>query len=167
MCNRWPPTLEGQVTRSAWITRPHITFLQLWARVRARVIDDGELWKLQDGMSPQGLTISISQIFCLHRWPKVRSISLRPHYKSMEEKQVAHFSQILIVITNSNIDGIIHGHPGLLRCKFWYVTAVRSCDVIKGHQNVFFFLLIAADRKELQQRAWSHCVQFIKTHRMI
>ena len=29
------------------------------------------------------------------------------------------------------------------------------------------FLPIASHRKELQQRAWSHCVQRIKPHRMI
>ena len=38
--------------------------------------------------------------------------------------------------------------------------AVRLCDVIKGHQNVFannFGL-----KKELQLRAWFYCVQLIK-----
>ena len=47
MCKLWPPTVEGQVTRSIWMTRPHITCFQLWDQVRARV-DDRALWKLQD-----------------------------------------------------------------------------------------------------------------------
>ena len=64
------------------------------------------------------------------------------------------------------MDDINHDHSRLPGCKFGYMTAVRSCDVIKGHQNVFF-LLIASHRKELQHHAWSHYVQFIKTHRMI
>ena len=55
--------------------------------------------------------------------------------------------------------------PALSRCTFCHVTAVRSCDVNKGHQNVFW--LIASDKKELQQCACSHCVQLIKTHRII
>ena len=50
--------------------------------------------------------------------------------------QVAHFSQIL-VITNSTMDDINHAHPDLPRCKFGYVRAVKSCDVIKGYSNIF------------------------------
>ena len=63
------------------------------------------------------------------------------------------------------MDDISHGHPTLSRCKFVYVTAVRSCDVIKGSPKCF--LPIASHRKELQHRARSHCVYLIKTHRMI
>ena len=38
MCLLWPPpTLKGQVTRSFWMARPHITFAPL--RLRARVDD--------------------------------------------------------------------------------------------------------------------------------
>ena len=103
----------------------------------------------------------------LYRWPKVRSISWTPHFKSMGGgDQLAHFSQILVVIAISIMDDISHDHPRLSRCDFGYVSAVRSCDVIKGHQNVFF-LQIASHRKELQHRAWSHCVQLIKTYQMI
>ena len=89
-----------------------------------------------------------------------------PHFKSMGEGQweKAHFSQILVVMTISTMDDISHDHSGLIRCKFCYVPAVRSCDVIKGHQHV---LPIASHRKELHHRAWTHCVQLIKTHRMI
>ena len=82
----------------------------------------------------------------------------------MGENAMTHFSQILVVIANSTMDDISNDHPGLPRCTFCYGTAVRSCDVIKGHQNVF--LSIASRRKELRHRAWSHCVQLIKTHRM-
>ena len=42
--------LKGQVTRAVWMTRPHITILQIWHRVRARV-DGLVLWNLQDVMS--------------------------------------------------------------------------------------------------------------------
>ena len=49
MCKFWLPNLKGQVTRSVWMTRPHI-ILQLWDRVRARV-DDLGLWNLQDIMN--------------------------------------------------------------------------------------------------------------------
>ena len=35
------------------------------------------------------------------------------------------------------MNDIIHDHRGLTRCKFCYVTAVRSCDVIEGHRNAF------------------------------
>ena len=61
------------------------------------------------------------------------------------------------------MDDISYENPGLSNYRFWYVTAVRSCDVIKDHQIV---LLIISDRKELQQSAWSHCVQLIMMHRM-
>ena len=44
---------------------------------------------------------------------------------------------MLVVIATSIMDDISHDHPRLSRCKFGYVTAVRSCDVIKGRQNVF------------------------------
>ena len=64
------------------------------------------------------------------------------------------------------MDDISHDHPVLPRCKFCYVLAMRSSDIIKGHQNVFF-LPLASHRKELQHRAWSHCVLLIKPHRMI
>ena len=70
--------------RSVWITRPHITFLQLWDRVRARV-DGRVLWKLQDVMCPQAPTTCVSRIF-LYRWPKVRSISWPTRYKWMRKK---------------------------------------------------------------------------------
>ena len=55
----------------------------------------------------------------------------------MGENQLAHFSQILVAIATSIMDDISHdfSHPRLPRCKFVYVTAVRSSDVIKGHQN--------------------------------
>ena len=35
------------------------------------------------------------------------------------------------------MDDINYDHPELPRCKYCYVTAVRSFDVIEGHQ--FFF----------------------------
>ena len=82
----------------------------------------------------------------------------------MGKIQVALFSQILVVITNSVMDDISHDHPGLCRCKFCYVTAVRACDVIRGHQNVF---ANNGAYKKLQHRALSQCVQLIKMHRMI
>ena len=63
------------------------------------------------------------------------------------------------------MDDISHAHPGLPRCKLCHVPAVRSCDVINGHQNVF--LSISSLRKELQHHAWSYCVQLIKPQRMI
>ena len=97
------------------------------------------------------------------RWPKVRGVSWPPHYKSVGENHLAHFSQILRVIATSIMDDIIHDHPRLLRCKFGYATAVRSCDVIKVNQN--FFLPIASHRTELQQHAWS--LQLIKTQQML
>ena len=52
----------------------------------------------------------------------------------MGENQLAHFSQILVVIATSIIGDISPKHPRLPRCKFGYVTAVRSCDAIKGHK---------------------------------
>ena len=56
-------------------------------------------------------------------------------------------------------------HTWLGRCKFSYIAVVRSYDVIKGHRK--FGLLIAPHRKDIQTRAWSHCVQIIKGRRMI
>ena len=50
MYNFWLPNLKGQVTRSVWMTRPHIIILQLWDRVGARV-DDLGLWNLQGIMT--------------------------------------------------------------------------------------------------------------------
>ena len=52
ICKLWDliNTLKVQVTRSVWMTRPHITFLRLWDRVRARV-DDRAFWKLQGVIS--------------------------------------------------------------------------------------------------------------------
>ena len=50
------------------------------------------------------------------------------------------FSQIIVVnchIANFTIKDISHDYPGLSRCKFCYVTAMRSCDITKCHQNVF------------------------------
>ena len=56
----------------------------------------------------------------------------------MRENQVTHFAQILVLIANSTMGDISHDFPELPRYKACYVTAVTSCDVIKGHQNVFF-----------------------------
>ena len=42
----------------------------------------------------------------------------------MGENEVAHFSQILVVIANPTIDDISHDHPELPKFKFCYVTAV-------------------------------------------
>ena len=89
---------------------------------------------------------------------------LDPILSQWGKNQVAHFSQ-LFVIANSTMDDINPDHPGLPRGKFCYVTAVRSCDVIKCDQKVV--LLIASNRNEQQLRAWSRCVQLIKTDRMI
>ena len=46
---------------------------------------------------------------------------------------------MLVVIATSimDMDDISHDHSRLSRCNFGYVSAVRACDVIKGHQNVF------------------------------
>ena len=75
-------------------------------------------------------------------------------------------SEILLVIANFMMNDISHDNMGLPRSKYCYVPAMRSCDVIKGHQNVFF-LPLASHRKEWQYRAWSQCVQLIKPHRMV
>ena len=80
------------------------------------------------------------------------------------KNQVTHFLHIPVVIANSIIDDMSHDHHGLPRCKFGYVRAVRSCDVIKGHK---MFFARASHRKKLQHRAWSHFVQHAKTHLMI
>ena len=65
---------------------------------------------------------------------------------------MSHFSQILVVIATSIVDGISHDHPGLPWCKVGFVTAWRSCDVTKGHQNVFFF------NSSAQKRATAPCI---------
>ena len=64
ICKLWHPTLKGQVTRSVWITRPHITFLQLSDHSRARV-DDRALWKLQDVISSKEPTTCIYPVFLI------------------------------------------------------------------------------------------------------
>ena len=51
--------------------------------------------------------------------------------------QLSHFSQIFVVIAASIIDDISHEHSRLPRCKIGYMTAVKSCDVIKGYQKFF------------------------------
>ena len=77
----------------------------------------------------------------LYQWHKVRSISWPPHYKWMGGggNRLAHFGQILVVIAIHIMDDISHDHPRLSRCDFGYVSAVRSCDVIKGHPNVLAY----------------------------
>ena len=79
-------------------------------------------------------------------------------------KWLIFFSKILVVITISIMDDIRHAHPGLPRCKFvlWQPWGhVTSSNVTK------LFLPIASHRKEVQHRACTHCVQIVKTHRMV
>ena len=75
--------------------------------------------------------------------------------------QVAHFLPILVAITTSITDDISHDHPELPRCKYGYATAVRSCDVIKGHQ---FCLPITSYRKSYTT---VHCVIVFSSSRRI
>ena len=115
-----------------------------------RCIIDNIIWKILT-LAPTGVDIRPPGVF-RRQWKTAALV-------------VAHFSQILLVIATSIMDDIIHDHPGLRRCKFGHVTAVRPCDIITGHEKVF--LPIASHRKELQRRAWSHYAQLIKMHRMI
>ena len=71
----------------------------------------------------------------LYRWPNFRSISWPSHYKSMGENQVAHF------FTNtpkSKLPWMASVMTILAYLDYFAVTALRSCDVIRGHQNIFF-----------------------------
>ena len=98
MCRLWPHTLKDQVTRSVWMTQPHIIFLQIWARVRARA-DDRAFWKLQMVWVHSNLQ-RVYLVF-VYQWPKVWSIYWHPHYiyhifwknyyESMGGNQMAHF----------------------------------------------------------------------------
>ena len=54
----------------------------------------------------------------------------------MGENKVAHLSQMLVIAATIMYE-ISHDRLSLPRCKFGYVTALRSWDVIKRHQNVF------------------------------
>ena len=105
----------------------------------------------------------ISDFLC--RWPiKVMSISWLSHYKSMGENQLAHFSQILVVIAASILDDISYNHPRL------YLDADLTMWQPWGHvtSNITKMVLPkASHRNKLHHREWSHCVQLSKTHRMI
>ena len=162
MCKYWP-IFKGQLTRAMWMTRPAITFCNFDVSEpdsRARLAGCNEL------INTYNLYISD----CLYRWPKVMSKSWPPHYKSRGRGSVDSFSQILVVIAKSTMSGIMHGHPWQPSGKFYYVTAVRPCDVIKGRQKFFFFATSFLSKtciKEAQPRPWYHCVQLIKTRRII
>ena len=97
-------------------------------------------------------------------WPKVRSISWPPSYKSMRKNQVAHFFlQIPYVIATSIMNDISHDYPGLptdANCVMW-----QPWGHVTWSKVTKIFLIITLDRKEIQQRSLSHCVQLIDTHR--
>ena len=46
------------------------------------------------------------------------------------------------------MDDISHDHHRLPRCNFGYVTAVRSSDVIKSHNNVRMVSLCSASHQD-------------------
>ena len=160
-----PPVAGAATTvnRSVWMTRPHITILKLWDRVRARVFRWPSALKVVRYNEPiETYNLYISDF--LYRRPKIRSIYWPPHYKPMGEKSTGSF--LTNTRRNSNLYHAWHqSWPSqtldaiLAMCPPW--GHVTSSSVTK------MFLPIASHRKELQHRVWSHCVQLIKTHRMI
>ena len=62
VCKWWPPTIQGQVTRSLGMTRCQVTFLHIYRCARAAV-DDQTFWNSVDGVRAWVPTICISRIF--------------------------------------------------------------------------------------------------------
>ena len=111
----------------------------LFATLRPRHsrVDDRALWKLLDAMSPYEPTTRTSLIFYINNLRSGQFLDLPIISQCRGGGQLAHFWQILVVLATSIMGDISHDHPRLSSRKFVYVTAVRSCDVIKDHQNVF------------------------------
>ena len=56
----------------------------------------------------------------------------------MRGKRGGSFFTNTLLIEHSTMDDISHDHPELPRYKLCFMSAVRSCGVFKGHQNVVF-----------------------------
>ena len=104
---------------------------------RARV-GNRAFWKLQDVISPLKTTTCVSKIVYIADLRSRQFIDLPVPIISQCNGGVSggsFLSQILVAMTDSTMGDISYTHLALPRCKFCYVTAVRSCNVIKGHHN--------------------------------
>ena len=116
-------------------------------RVTATVVER-KIWSFQDLVYYQVPTNCIPRISFLYRWPKVRSISLPPHYKSMGKTQMP---QILIRSVQIAQNYAQLGYCWWPRCNFAHVTpgkVIRGQIITSRYQCTF--LLITFDWNEIE-----------------
>ena len=101
-----------------------------------------------------------------YRWPKVRSISWPPHYKSMGKIEVWPLMRIRAAQLTQNHNQIGYAwYPW--RAVAWFPVE-RSSDVtLWRHRVTVRFLPITFDRNDLGTCDWCHSVRLVKTHRLI
>ena len=136
----WVQVTKGQVTRSGQVTPPP---QKLYNRVTVTVVER-KIWNFQDLVYYQVPTTCTSRIF-YNRWPKVRSISWPPHYKSMGKTQIL-IRSVQIAQNHAQL-----GYCWWPRCKIAYVTPGKIIwGQIMTSWGQCTFLLITFDWNEIE-----------------